>query len=72
MEYLGITLSGLLTTLFVVFVIVVLGFLLGGINIKGISLGTAGVLLTAIVAGVIFYLCGDEMGKRFSPLAVRI
>ena len=63
MEYLGITLSALLTTLFVVFVIVVLGFLLGGIKIKGISLGTAGVLLTAIVAGVIFYLCGDEKGE---------
>lgn len=63
MEYLGITLSALLTTLFVVFVIVVLGFLLGGIKIKGISLGTAGVLLVAIVAGVIFYLCGDEKGE---------
>ena len=63
MGYLGITLSGLLTTLFVVFVIVVLGFLLGGINVKGISLGTAGVLLVAIVFGVVFYLCGDESGN---------
>lgn len=63
MEYLGITFSALLTTLFVIFVIVVLGFLLGGIKIKGISLGTAGVLLVAIVAGVIFYLCGDEKGE---------
>ncbi|MBE7085867.1 MAG: YidE/YbjL duplication [Clostridiales bacterium] len=63
MEYLGITLSALLTTLFIVFVVIVLGFLLGGINVKGISLGTAGVLLTAIVAGVIFYLCGDEKGE---------
>lgn len=63
MEYLGITLGALLTTLFVVFVIVVLGFLLGGIKIKGISLGTAGVLLVAIIAGVIFYLCGDENGE---------
>ncbi len=63
MEYLGLTLSALLTTIFVVFVIVVLGFLLGGIKIKGISLGTAGVLLVAIVAGVIFYLCGNEQGE---------
>ncbi len=60
MEYLGITLGALLTTLFVAFVIVVLGFLVGGIKIKGISLGTAGVLLVAIVVGVIFYLCSDE------------
>ena len=63
MEYLGITLSALLTTLFIVFVIVVLGFLIGGINVKGISLGTAGVLLVAIVAGVIFYLCGNDQGE---------
>ncbi len=60
MEYLGITLGALLTTLFVAFVIVVLGFLVGGIKIKGISLGTAGVLLVAIVVGVIFYLCGES------------
>ncbi len=59
MEYLGITLSSLLTTLFIAFVIIVLGFLIGGIKIKGISLGTAGVLLVAIVAGVVFYLCRD-------------
>ncbi len=63
MEYVGITLSALLTTLFVVFVVVVLGFLLGGIKVKGISLGTAGVLLVAIVAGVIFYLCSDDLGN---------
>lgn len=62
MEYLAITLSALLTTLFVVFVIVVFGFLLGGIKIKGISLGTAGVLLVSIVTGVIFYLCRNESG----------
>ena len=54
MEYLGLTVSGLLTTLFIIFVIVSLGFLLGGIKIKGISLGTAGVLLVAILAGVLF------------------
>ncbi len=61
MEYLGITLGALLTTLFVAFVVIVVGFLVGGIKIKGISLGTAGVLLVAIVAGVIFYLCGTEV-----------
>ena len=60
MEYFGVTLGSLLTTLFIIFVVVVLGFLVGGIKIKGISLGTAGVLLVAIVAGVIFFLCRDE------------
>ena len=36
------------------FVVLGLGYLLGGINIKGITLGTAGVFLVAILVG---YLC---------------
>ncbi len=68
MEYLGITMGALLSTLFIAFVIIVLGFLVGGIQIKGVSLGTAGVLLMAIVAGVIFYLCGHEQDKVFKCL----
>ena len=41
--------------LFVIsFVVLGLGYLLGGINIKGITLGTAGVFLVAILVG---YLC---------------
>lgn len=36
------------------FVILALGYLLGGINIKGVSLGTAGVFLVAILLG---WLC---------------
>ena len=60
MEYLGITLGALLSTLFVVFVILSLGYALGAIKIKGISLGSAGVLLVAIIVGVIFFLCGEK------------
>lgn len=52
--YLFNVLSSLLVPLFVTMVIIVVGFLIGGIEIKGISLGTAGVLLAAIVVGVIF------------------
>lgn len=52
--YLFNVLSSLLVPLFVTMVIIVAGFLIGGIEIKGISLGTAGVLLAAIVVGVIF------------------
>ena len=52
--YLFDVLSSLLVPLFVTMVIIVVGFLIGGIEIKGISLGTAGVLLAAIVVGVIF------------------
>ena len=54
MEYLGITASALLSTLFIVFVVIALGLLLGRIEVKGISLGTAGVLLVAILFGVVF------------------
>ena len=41
------------------FVIVALGYLLGGINIKGVSLGTAGVFLMAILIG---FLCTLPFG----------
>lgn len=38
----------------IAFVVLSVGYLLGGINIKGVSLGTAGVFLIAILVG---YLC---------------
>ncbi len=42
------------------FVILGLGYLLGGINIKGVSLGTAGVFLVAILFG---WLCTLDFAK---------
>ena len=45
--------ASFLTTLFFVFVIAAIGYLIGGFEIKGISLGTAGVLLMALVFGII-------------------
>ena len=51
--YLASVVSSLLTTLFFVFVIACLGYLVGGIEIKGISLGTAGVLLVALGFGIL-------------------
>jgi len=53
MEYLGSILSALLTTVFFVFAIAALGYFIGGIEIKGISLGTAGVLLVALLYGIL-------------------
>ena len=44
---------GLSALLFGIFVITALGYLLGKINIKGVSLGTAGVFLVAIAFGVL-------------------
>lgn len=65
--YFASVLSSLLTTLFFVFLISALGYLVGGIEIKGISLGTAGVLLMALVYGIIankigsFSIAGKEI-----------
>ena len=47
-------LNSLLIPLFFVFLIAGLGYAVGAIKIKGISLGTAGVLLVAILVGVLF------------------
>ena len=47
-------LNSLLIPLFFVFLIASLGYAVGAIKIKGISLGTAGVLLVAILVGVLF------------------
>lgn len=52
-EYLGGVTSSLLSTIFVAFLIAAVGYLVGAIEIKGISLGTAGVLLVALAFGVL-------------------
>lgn len=45
MSYLGDVLSSAFSIIFFIAIIAALGYLVGGISIKGISLGTAGVLL---------------------------
>ena len=52
MEYLGGVVSSAFSVIFLVFIIGALGYLVGGISIKGVSLGTAGVLLVALIFGV--------------------
>ena len=66
MEYLGGVLGSLLTTLFLVFAIATVGYLVGGVKIKGISLGTAGVLLIALVVGIVFSLVGDKANEKIT------
>jgi len=53
MEYLGNISSSLLSTVFIIFLIAALGYLVGGITVRGISLGTAGVLLMSLIYGII-------------------
>lgn len=57
--YISDVLSALLTTLFFIFLIASVGYLIGGIEVKGISLGTAGVLLVALIYGII----ANEIGS---------
>lgn len=52
--------SSTFVTFTLVFVIVALGYLLGSIEIKGVSLGTAGVFLVAILVG---WLCTLDFGN---------
>ena len=51
--YLAGVVSSLLSFIFIVFAIGTIGYLVGGIKIKGIELGTAGVLLIALIWGVV-------------------
>lgn len=60
MGYLGGVFGALLSSLFIIFVILSVGYALGAIKVKGVSLGSAGVLLVAIVCGIIFFLCGSK------------
>ncbi len=60
MGYLGGVFGALLSSLFIIFVILSVGYAVGAIKVKGVSLGSAGVLLVAIVCGIIFFLCGSK------------
>ena len=51
--YLAEVVSSMLSIVFVIFAIASLGYLLGGIKVKGISLGSAGVLIVALAYGVL-------------------
>ncbi len=53
MDYIAEVLNKLLVPVFFIFVIAALGYFIGGISIKGISLGTSGVLLMALAYGII-------------------
>jgi len=69
MEYLGGVVSSAFSIVFIVFIIAALGYLCGGINIKGISLGTAGVLLVALIYGVVAsYIPSFEIGETVITL----
>ncbi|MGN0666826.1 MAG: permease [Huintestinicola sp.] len=50
-----ISITGITFLMFVVFIVTALGYLLGRISIKGVSLGTAGVFIVALLFGALVF-----------------
>lgn len=85
MEYINSFATSLLTTAFYLFLIGTAGYLIGGIQIKGISLGNAGILLAALLFGILasfvpyitleerksFFICPQPgVGRRKKPVFI--
>lgn len=75
MDYFGNLTATLITTTFIIFAIMTIGYLIGRVTIKGISLGTAGVLLVALLFGVLasyvpFFTIAGKHITLFLPEAV--
>ena len=54
-----VSVNNITTLLFVVFAVLMVGYALGRITIKGISLGDAGVFIVALVFGALFFHVND-------------
>ena len=64
-----ISISNISTLLFVVFAVLMVGYALGRITIKGISLGDAGVFVIALLAGALFFHVNEGGELLFSGSA---
>lgn len=63
--YLAGVVASALSFIFIVFAIGAIGYLLGAIKVKGIELGTAGVLLVALIWGVIInFIPSFQIGEK--------
>ena len=60
-----ISVSNIYTLLFVTFAVLLFGYLLGRITIKGISLGDAGVFIVALIIGALFFHVNEEGALLF-------
>ena len=56
-----ISISNIYTLLFVIFAVLLLGYALGRITIKGVSLGDAGVFIVALIVGALFFSVNEEI-----------
>ena len=57
-----ISISNISTLLFVVFAVLLFGYLIGRITVKGISLGDAGVFIIALLFGALFFHVDEWTG----------
>ncbi len=64
-----ISISNISTLLFVVFSVLMVGYAIGRITIKGISLGDAGVFVIALLAGALFFHVNESGELLFSGSA---
>ena len=55
-----LSITGITYLMFMIFLIVALGYLLGRVTIKGVSLGTAGVFIMALLVGAFFFTYDAE------------
>ena len=67
-----ISVSGVSFLMLSVFVIAALGYALGRITIKGVSLGTAGVFIVALLFGCFFYKTLDGQLTGYTKSALKI
>lgn len=58
-----ISITGLTFLMFTVFLVAGLGYLLGRITVKGVSLGTAGVFIVALLIGATLFLNNPDTGN---------
>ncbi len=61
-----ISINNIYTLLFVVFTVLFLGYLIGRISIKGVSLGDAGVFIIALLFGALFFSVNDAGDLLFA------
>ena len=68
MKLLGglISISNVSTLLLVVFAVILLGYLLGRITVKGVSLGDAGVFIVALLFGALFFSVNEAGALLFA------
>ena len=67
-----VSISGITFLMFSIFAIIAVGFAIGRITVKGISLGDAGVFIIALVFGCLFYSQLEAQLPGFTDKALKI